>query len=620
MKKYRAQLPAENHWAETIKCQAACPVYTDARGYIQAIAQRDYETAYLIARVSNPLASICGSICGAPCEAACRRGDIDSPLQIRALKRFVTGKLGTESSPDRIEKIAKWLWDRLRVTIPDDEKETNLSIVDLNTRRNYPKVGGQRIAIVGSGPAGLGAAHDLALMGFSPVVFERESVPAGMLYLGVPEYRLPRNIILAEVKLIEKLGVEIRLNTAVGEDIPFFKLVEEFDAVIIAVGAKKSRKLKIPGADAPQVLGGVEFLRDIALGNPVEIGSRIVVIGGGNVAFDVGRSVVRQTGQDVAVAAALVSDMVDVNLCCLESRDEMPADEVEIIEGCEEGIILHTGMGPKEIHVKNGKVTGVTFSHCVQVFDQNGRFDPKFDEERQTTIECDAVLLTIGQEVDLSFIDPARDGLEISKRGIITHDSETLQTGLPNVFVAGDLAHGPKLLIDAVASGKRAARSIYRHFTGNKIDPRLTDLHVLLEDFARAFGYEIRKRIKLPVLPVEKRKGRMIAQVELPLEENVALFEAGRCINCSINTIFDSEKCILCGGCVEICPCACLKIVDFEQVDGDQDIIDLKKTLYDTEDVSVILKDDTTCIRCGMCAVRCPASAITMEQYCLEEL
>ncbi|MFQ5636860.1 MAG: FAD-dependent oxidoreductase [bacterium] len=621
MEYYRAQLPSENHWFEQIKCQAACPVHTDARGYVQAVARGDYEQAYLIARAPNPLASMCGRICGAPCESACCRGEIDNPIQIRALKRFVTEKFGAEAGPQRVEHLVRWLREKLGGQRSATRSGSTRRLFDPNTRSSFRKAAGQKIAIVGSGPAGLAAGHDLALMGFAPVIFEMEPVPAGMLSLGVPEYRLPRDLIRAEVELIEELGVEIRCNQAVGRDISLQELRAEFNAVVLAVGAKRSRMLDIPGADADQVIGGVEFLRDIALGHKVVLGQRVVVIGGGNVAFDVGRSVIRNTQLDVATLAAHLASVTETHICCLESHEEMPADDVEIIEASEEGIRLHSGLGPREIHTENGRVTGVTFVRCTQVFDEQQRFNPKFDETQHTTLECETVILAIGQRVDVSFIDSKRAGLALLPNGAPKCDPVTLETTAENVFVAGDLAYGTKLLIHAVASGKQVARSIYKKFTGEEIEPRSVELHVPIEDYAREYDYEQRQRVQLPVLATEERVRDQSTQVELTLLEQQARYEASRCLNCGINTIFDGNRCILCGGCVDICPSACLKIVNLGQVESSQELANLRETLFAGEPaLSVILKDDDTCIRCGLCAARCPVSAITMEEYYRKEL
>jgi NADPH-dependent glutamate synthase beta subunit-like oxidoreductase len=621
MGQLRATIPNEQHWAEQVKCQAACPVHTDARGYVQAIAKGDYEQAYLIARAPNPLASICGRMCGAPCETACRRGEIDSPIQIRALKRFVAERFGVEAGPDRRQAIADWLHERLSGSPPAPADVTWRPLLDVNTRGTFRKASRQRIAIVGSGPAGLAAAHDLALMGFAPVIFEMEPVPAGLLYLGVPEYRLPRDIVRAEVRVIQDLGVEIRCNVAVGRDVSLPDLRAEFDAVVLAVGAKKSRRVNVPGADGPHVLGGVEFLRDIALGNPVDIGNRVVVIGGGNVAFDVGRSVIRHTQMNVATAAARLPEVAVVHICSLERREDMPADHLEIIEGSEEGIHLHNCLGLKAINRDvDGRVTGVTLVRCTRVFDEHHRFSPHFDESQQMRIDCDTVLLAIGQQFDVSFIDPTRDGIELMPDGRPVSDPHTLATTADNVYVAGDLAHGPKLLIHAVASGKQAARSIYRKVVGEEIAPRTLDLHIPLPNYAREYDYEARKRVQLSIPPAPERIRGQAVQVELPLLEAQARYEASRCLNCGVNPIFDSAKCILCGGCADICPSACLKIVDVRRLEPSAEISRLKDDLLGREEGSAILMDDAMCIRCGLCASRCPAHAITMEQYCVDEV
>src|SRR5690242_9786216 len=257
---YQVRIADQAYWREQIKCQYACPVHTDARGYVRAIAEGDYLEAYLIARGPNPLASLCGRICGAPCEAACRRGTIDQPIAIRALKRFICERFGPESKSDPQKTHIDFLRHHDEMRACDEAEELHQLLRSLR-RADFPKPAGQRVAIIGSGPAGLAAGHDLALMGFRPVIFEMEPVPAGMLFTGVPGYRMPADLIRAEVAVIESLGVEIRCNTQVGRDVTFADLRRDFAAVIIACGAKRSRGLPITGADAIGVMGGVDFLR-----------------------------------------------------------------------------------------------------------------------------------------------------------------------------------------------------------------------------------------------------------------------------------------------------------------------------------------------------------------------
>jgi NADPH-dependent glutamate synthase beta subunit-like oxidoreductase/ferredoxin len=609
--RFTATVPNEEYWRRQIKCQFACPVHTDARGYIRAIAAGDYEGAYLIARGPNPLASICGRVCGAPCEAACRRGSIDQPIAIRALKRFVSDQYsGYLRAPGEFSEGA---CDGL-------EEMTNLA--RFLASREYRRPDGCRVAIIGSGPAGLAAAHDLALMGIAPTIFEAEPRPAGMLYTGIPAYRLPRDLIDAEIELIRGLGVEFRCGVKIGRDVDFEELRRDFKAVIIAVGAKRARMLQLPGSDAQGIYGGIDFLRAMSLGEKLPIGRRVVVIGGGNVAFDVSRSAVRyadddserlvarQTETDISRVALRQEAVREVHLACLESREEMPADEVEIVEGEEEGIVRHNRLGPKEFLFRdeNGQkvVAGVRFRRVVSVFDANRRFRPVYDDSETVDVEADTVLLSVGQMADLSFLG------DVSRLQV---DPETCETGTPGVFAAGDVAYGARLMIDAIASGKKAARGVYRFLTGREIRQQETQLHVEIEDYQREAGYEGRRRAHIPVASTQERLADPKRLVETGYTEVQAAGEAGRCLDCGVNTIFDGEKCILCGGCVDVCPTLCLKLVALEQLAPSPEIDALLAKNGAGSGDSAILKDEDRCIRCALCAQRCPTHAITMERF-----
>jgi formate dehydrogenase beta subunit len=471
-KHWNVQLPDEGYWRSQIKCQAACPVHTDARGYVRAIAEGNEELGYLIARGPNPLASICGRVCGAPCESACRRGEYDEPVSIRRLKNYVCEQFGPESGEKGGGNLIEFLKEVAKKWGPREcqDQEELLPLLQSLTLKEVKPVQGKRIGIIGSGPAGLAAAHDLALLGFEVTIYEMESALAGMLMYGIPEYRLPRRVIQAEIDVILALGVKAVTNCCVGRDISFPELRNRHDAVVIAAGAKRSRKLPIPGADAEGVLGGVEFLHDVAAGKPPRLGGKVVVIGGGNVAYDVGRTVLRQISMDAARTAKRSAGVGEVYLCSLESLEEMPADDVEIIEGDEEGIIRRNSLGPAEIvKDENGRVRAVRFKRCLRVFDENKKFSPMFDEKDITEIACDTVLIAIGQMFDLSFLDAERDGIELKPNGAIACDPVHGTTSAPDVYVAGDLAYGTKLLIHAVASGKAVARKIYEQFSGKSI-------------------------------------------------------------------------------------------------------------------------------------------------------
>jgi NADPH-dependent glutamate synthase beta subunit-like oxidoreductase len=614
--RFTAAVPDAEYWRRQIKCQYACPVHTDARGYVRAIAAGEYEAAYLIARGPNPLASMCGRVCGAPCEAACRRGSIDQPIAIRALKRFVSDQFAGRARDPQSYPQGEC-----------DGLEEMATLARFLAARDYRKPQGLRVAIIGSGPAGLAAGHDLALMGMAPVIFEAEPRPAGMLYTGIPAYRLPRDLIDAEIELIRSLGVEFRCGVKIGRDIDFAALRSEFQAVIIAVGAKRARMLALPGADAEGIYGGIDFLRAVSLGERLPIGRRVVVIGGGNVAFDVSRSAVRhtdddpervvdrQTEADISRLAMRQDAVREVHLACLESREEMPADEVEIVEGEEEGIIRHNRVGPKEFlfREENGRkiVTGVRFRRVLSVFDANRRFAPVYDDHATEDVLADTVLLSVGQMPDLSFLgDAARLQL----------NAETLETEMPGVFAAGDVAYGARLMIDAIASGKKAARSVYRYLTGKEVGIDETQLHFEIEDYRREAGYEGRRRAHIPVTPARERLADPLRLVETGYTEVQAVSEAGRCLDCGVNTIFDGEKCILCGGCVDVCPTLCLKLVGIEQLERTPEVEALLAAGAADPIDSAILKDEDRCIRCALCAQRCPTHAITMErfQFCQE--
>ena len=630
---YNIEIPDVGYFERQVSCRVGCPVHTDSGGYVQAIAQGRYEDAYIIARQPNPFASICGRVCAAPCEAKCRRGALDAAISIRALKRFVCERFGVESEQFDLGRVYPSLRGKGRETF-----------------------GGRRkVAIVGAGPAGLSCAHELALMGFAPTVFEAQNLAGGMLVLGVPEYRLPREIIQAEIKAIESLGVEILYNRRLGRDFSLPDLKRQgYEAVFLGIGAHKSRELGIEGVQLDGVLRAIDFLLNVNLGYRVSLGRKVVVIGGGNVAFDAARSVVRQAEKFAGMseaelrvalhqAASVLEDLTarepeapdevrlaldvareairkgvpEVHMYCLENLNEIPAAREEIEEAEKEGIRLHTRFGPKRIIGKDGKVTGIQLTKCSRVFDENRRFNPQFIEGSEETVDCDTVVLAVGQAADLSWIGP-EDNLKVTPRGTLQTDSETLATSRPDVFAGGDLAFGPRIIITAIAEGQRAGRSIAKYLVGRlPAAPRKMRVTVYpTENYRMAPDYEKLPRILPPTLSLDRRIG--IAEVEQVYAEPAAVVQGVRCLKCHVSPIFDGDKCILCGGCADVCPENCLRLVDVLAMRGDQKLqaalIARYGRLPEAGEQGGIIKDETRCIRCGLCAVRCPTGAITMER------
>ena len=602
---FEVVIPDYNFWRQNIKCQTGCPVDTDSRGYVKAIAAGDYEKAYWIARIPNPFASICGRICAAPCELACRRKDIDAAISIRALKRFVTEQYGVEVYPDKTG-VTKSFRERF--------SEQGSGIMGIAAESTKP------VSIVGAGPAGLSCAHDLALMGYRPVVYEMEKIPGGMAVMGIPAYRLPREVLKAEIGAIEALGAEIRLGVEVGKDVNIDGLMEESAAVLIAAGLRKSVILPMEGSDLNGVLGGVDFLRMINTGQEVQAGPRVVVIGGGNVAYDIARTAIRREGVN------------SVTLVCLEEFSEMLADEVEIEEGEEEGVTRINSFGPWRINAnEDGTVRSITFKKCISIHDYEGGFNPRFDESDTITILADSVLFSVGQTYDLSFFEETGLDLKITARGNIWVDTEDeVSSSVPGLFMAGDLAYGSKLLIDAVASGKKAAIAIHEFISGKKVELQATEVHsgeysgeVSCNEVFHMKNFENIPRSAVPIRRPEDRTSSLETVVETGFPENMAREQGGRCLNCSVNTIFDSDLCILCGGCAEVCPEYCLRLVSLDRIRGDESLTALYVNRYGGHPEgggSAIIKDEDRCIRCSLCAQKCPTDTITMERFIFREV
>jgi formate dehydrogenase beta subunit len=594
--------PVGSEWFDdNVPCTRACPVLTNAGRYVAAIAAGDDELAYRIARLPNPFPSICGRVCAAPCEIACRRGSIDQPIAIRALKRYVCERFGVESGHG-----SRVYADAIPKAPPRDE----------------------RVAIVGSGPAGMACAHDLATYGYRPVVFEAQDRPGGMMVLGIPPYRLRRDVLQDEIRAILDMGVELRTGRALGRDFSLRSLKDDgFASVFLGVGCMRGRDLSIPGVELDGVLRAVDFLLNANLGYRVELGDDVVVIGGGNVALDAARTALREIAEGRSTPDALgeagdvdlegaVTQTLDVarvakrlgarrvRVMALESREEMPAHEFEIEEAELEGIEVLTRLGPKAI-LGEGRVLGLQTLKVASVFDPDGRFNPRLIDGTESVLECDSVILAIGQAPDLSWLSDD-DGIELNPSGTIAVDRESLATSANWIYAGGDVSFGPRNLIDAIGDGRRAAASIHRQIAGEEPalpSPSGRKLLPIVEVRGRTADYTEYPRVPIPAELSERRIGS--PEVELGYTPEEARAEASRCLQCFLNIMLEPSICILCGGCVDICPERCIRIIPTEEIVG----------VEAAGPSSALIIQEELCIRCGLCVDRCPTHALSLQGW-----
>ena len=579
-------IAAPDYFHKVVDCQWACPAHTPVPEYIRLIAAGRYSDAYMINWKSNVFPGILGRTCDRPCEPACRRVRVEKePVAICRLKR-----------------VAADYKDDIRARLPQPAATKN----------------GKRIALIGGGPASLTVARDLAPLGYHCVVFDQDPKAGGMMRTQIPKFRLPDSVIDEECDYVLNLGIEFRG----GQRIDSLKalLAQDWDAIFVGSGAPRGRELDLPGRQeaAKNIHIGIDWLSSVSFGHISKIGKRVIVLGGGNTAMDCCRSSRRLGGEDVKVIVR-------------SGFDEMKASPWEKEDAMHEGIPILNFMVPKEFTHENGKLTGVLFEKVKAEYDAKGRRNLVPTGEPDEHVPCDDVLVAVGQENSFPWIE--RDaGIEFDKWGMPKVDPITMRSSNPKVFFGGDSAFGPKNIIWAVAHGHEAAVSIDKMLSGEDINDRPLPAVELMSQKMGIHEWSYDNEIALDTRYKVPHREKVIAlkdikaEVELGFDPQLALAEAGRCLNCDVQTIFTSSLCIECDACVDICPMDCITFTENgEEADLRQRLRapanNLSQDLYVANELKtgrVMVKDEDVCLHCGLCAERCPTGAWDMKKFFLE--
>ena len=588
MQPTNTQDPAYFH--KVVDCQWACPAHTPVPEYIRLIAQQRYADAYMINWVSNVFPGILGRTCDRPCEPACRRGRVE------------------EANAEKPEPVAICRLKRVAADLKED--------VVARMPRPLPS-NGRRIACVGAGPASLTVARDLAPLGYQVTVFEGEQKAGGFMHQQIPRFRLPESVIDEETGYIFALGVEFKS----GRRIESMKalLAEGYDAVFVGCGAPRGRDLDIPGRKeaAEHIHIGIDWLASVSFGHVTKVGKRVIVLGGGNTAMDCCRSARRLGGEDVKVIVR-------------SGFDEMKASPWEKEDAQHEGIPIINMHVPKAFVHEHGKLTGMTFEIVRAEHDDKGRRKLVPTGEPDAFFACDEVLIAVGQENAFPWIE-RNVGIDFDQWGLPLLREGTFQSTLPKVFFGGDAAYGPKNIITAVAQGHEAAVSIDLLLDGQDVAARpaprtnLMSEKMGIHEWAYDNDPSNDLRYKVPWANAEKALASIKVEVELGFDARTAFKEAGRCLNCDVQTVFTPKLCIECDACVDICPMDCITFtVNGDEADLRQRLnapaADTEQDLFVSPELKtgrVLVKDEDVCLHCGLCAERCPTGAWDMQKFLL---
>ncbi|MEY4707112.1 MAG: hypothetical protein RJB58_835 [Pseudomonadota bacterium] len=579
-----------DYFHKVVDCQWACPAHTPVPEYIRMIAAGRYSDAYMVNWHSNVFPGVLGRTCDRPCEPACRRGRVEE----------VTKK----AEPVAICRLKR---------VAADNKD------DVKARMPMPAAAknGKRVALIGAGPASLTVARDLLPLGYTVVLYDGDAAAGGMMRTQIPKFRLPETVLDEEVNYILDLQPELRL----GQKIDSLKalLAEDYDAIFVGCGAPRGRALELPGGAQAKanIHIGIDWLSSVSFGHTTKIGKRVIVLGGGNTAMDCCRTSRRLGGQQV-------------NVVVRSGFDEMKASPWEKEDAMQEGIPIHNFLVPAEYLHTNGKLTGMRFQKVRAEFDARGRRNLVPSGEPDMVMECDDVLVAVGQENAFPWIE--RDiGLEFDQWDMPKVDLRTFQSTNPRVFFGGDAAFGPKNIIWAVAHGHDAAISIDLLCKGKDLAQRPSPLVNLssqkmgIHEWSYDNDISNDHRFKVPHAPIEKALKDVKLEVELGFDLSQAFAEAERCLNCDVQTVFDTPKCIECDACVDICPMDCITFT----ANGDEEDLRRRLTapsLHKDQDLyisstlktgRIMAKDEDLCLHCGLCAERCPTGAWDMQKFLL---
>jgi NADPH-dependent glutamate synthase beta subunit-like oxidoreductase/ferredoxin len=601
--------PAYFH--KVVDCQWACPAHTPVPEYIRLIGQGRYTDAYMINWVSNVFPGVLGRTCDRPCEPACRRGRVEENNEPEAGPPKVgnapaAGRGNASGAPSQPEPVAICRLKRVAADHKDDVKARMPALAPRN---------GKRVACIGAGPASLTVARDLAPLGYEVTVFDGEAKAGGFIRSQIPRFRLPESVIDEETGYILDLGVNFKSGQRI--DSMQTLLTQGYDAVFVGCGAPRGRDLDLPGRKeaAAHIHLGIDWLASVSFGHITSVGERVIVLGGGNTAMDCCRSAKRLGGRDVKVIVR-------------SGFDEMKASAWEKEDALHEGIPILNFHVPKSFVHEGGKLTGMTFEIVTVEYDAQGRRSLVPIGAPDVLVPCDTVLVAVGQENAFPWIE--RDcGIEFDRHGLPVLGAQTFQSTLPQVFFGGDAAFGPKNIITAVAHGHEAAVSIDRLLHGEDVSKRPPPMsHFLSQKMGiHEWSYDNdvsgNARFKVPWAKAEQALANIKIEVELGFDAATAFKEAGRCLNCDVQTVFNRDTCIECDGCVDICPMDCISFtVNGEEAELRTHLkapaLNLAQAIYVSGELKtgrVMVKDEDVCLHCGLCAERCPTGAWDMQKF-----